>query len=309
MSIGIQRSRRIQVLEYVDVVGKFGLAGASGASGWLFVHPFDVAKVQMQINKDASATLASTCRTILASDGVTGLYAGLNFAMWRQATYTTSRMGLYDVVMPMFAGSDGKVSAVGKMAAGVAAGGIAATMCCPVEVGLVRAQADGRLPPAERRNYKGLFDAVRTIKATEGVSALWRGVGPTVGRGAVVSMTQLASYDQAKEMLLPYMGEGFPLFVASALASGLIYCTASLPLDITKTRIQNMKPDPTTGQMPYSGMVDALMKIPAKEGVLALWKGFPPYFLRSGGHTIFMFLFKEQYTSMYKTWRAKQLAD
>jgi solute carrier family 25 oxoglutarate transporter 11 len=306
MSIGIQRSDRVAQLAWIDTAAKFGLAGGSGASGWLFVHPFDVVKVRMQINKEVGATLASTCKGIIAADGVSGLYAGLNFAMWRQATYTTSRMGLYDVLMPMFAGSDGKVSAIGKAASGVAAGGIAATMCCPVEVGLVRAQADGQLPAAERRNYKGLFDAVKQIKATEGVGSLWRGVGPTVARGAVVSMTQLASYDQAKEMLLPVLGDGFPLFVASALVSATIYCTASLPLDITKTRIQNMKPDPVTGEMPYKGMFSALTKIAQTEGVLALWKGFPPYFARSGGHTIFMFLFKEQYTSMYKSWRSKQ---
>jgi len=288
----------------LDNAMKFGLAGLSGASGWLFVHPFDVAKVQMQINQKAGATLGSTCRTIVQSDGVAGLYAGLNFAMWRQATYTTSRMGLYDVMAPMFGGSDGKVSAFGKMAAGICAGATAATMCCPVEVGLIRAQADARLPPAERRNYRGLFDAVKRISATEGVPTLWRGVGPTVGRGAVVSMTQLATYDQAKEMLQPVIGDGFPLFVASALTSGLVYCTASLPLDITKTRIQNMKPD-ENGKMPYRGMIDALTKIPAKEGALALWKGFPPYFLRSGGHTIFMFLFKEQYNKMYNQARGR----
>merc|ERR1740138_566353 len=161
----------------------------------------------------------------------------------------------------MSAGSDGKVSAAGKAAAGVTAGGIAATACCPVEVGLVRSQADGRLPEDQRRNYRGLLDAIRRISAEEGVAALWRGVGPTVGRGAVVSMTQLASYDQAKEILEPVLGAGFPLFVSCAFTSGLIYCTASLPLDIAKTRIQNMKPD-ASGKMPYSGMIDVLTRIP-----------------------------------------------
>lgn len=291
--------------DILDKIFPFGLAGVSGASGWLFVHPFDVAKVQMQISSNPNATLASTVRGMMATEGVLGLYAGLNFAMWRQCTYTTSRMGLYDVLAPYFAGSDGKVGGLQKMAAGVCAGGIAASACCPVEVGLVRAQADGRLPLDQRRNYKGLYDAVKRISSEEGVSALWRGVGPTVARGAVVSCTQLASYDQAKEMLTPVLGPGFPTFVSSAFASGFIYCTASLPLDITKTRIQNMTVDPATGKMPYAGMVDALIKIPAREGVFALWKGFPPYFLRSGGHTVFMFLFKEQYTKMYKEARGK----
>lgn len=296
-----------QTKDAMDMIFPFALAGVSGASGWMFVHPFDVAKVQMQINKEAGATLMSTCKTIIAGEGVRGMYAGLNFALWRQATYTTSRMGLYDVLSGFAAqrSDDGKVSGLMKMGCGVVAGGTAATMCCPVEVGLVRSQADGRLPADQKRNYRGLLDCIRRVSAEEGVATLWRGVGPTVARGAVVSMTQLGSYEQAKELLTPVLGNGFPTFVCSAFASGLIYCTASLPLDICKTRIQNMVPDRATGQLPYSGLVDALMKVGKTEGILALWKGFPPYFLRSGGHTVGMFLFKEKYTQMYKDARGR----
>jgi solute carrier family 25 oxoglutarate transporter 11 len=289
----------------LDMVFPFALAGVAGASGWMFVHPFDVAKVQMQINPKPGATLVTTCSTIMSADGFRGLYAGLNFAMWRQGTYTTSRMGLYDVIASQAAGADGKVSPMMKMACGILAGSTAATACCPVEVGLVRSQADSRLPLEQRRNYRGLFDCVKRVSAEEGILTLWRGVGPTVGRGAVVSMTQLASYEQAKEMLTPVLGSGFPTFVTSAYISGFIYCAASLPLDITKTRIQNMVPDPTTGHLPYSGMMDALKKIPQREGFLALWKGFGPYFLRGGGHTVFMFLFKEKYTELYKYARGR----
>jgi solute carrier family 25 oxoglutarate transporter 11 len=259
----------------------------------------------MQINQEAGATMTSTVSTMFKNDGFKGLYAGLNFALWRQATYTTSRMGLYDVFSAQMADKDGKVGGITKMGCGVLAGGTAATMCCPVEVGLIRAQADSRLPPEQKRNYRGLFDAVKRIAAEEGVGTLWRGVAPTVARGAVVSMTQLASYEQAKEILTPIMGGGFPTFVCSAFASGLIYCTASLPLDITKTRIQNMVADPATGKMQYSGMMDALIKIPKTEGMFALWKGFPPYLARSGGHTVGMFLFKEQYSTFYKNQRGR----
>lgn len=289
---------------FTDEAMKFVIAGGAGMSGWMFVHPFDVLKVQMQINRTAGSSLGSTFSTILKSDGVVGLYAGLKFAMWRQATYTTARMGLYDVIAPQFADSSGHTSLPRKAAAGICAGSIAATACCPVEVGLIRAQADARLPLEERRNYRGLVDAVKRISATEGVPALWRGVGPTVGRGAVVSMTQLATYDQAKEMLKPALGDGFSLVLASSFASAFIYSSASLPLDITKTRIQNMKPD-ASGAMPYKGMIDALVKIPTTEGVMSLWKGFPPYLMRSGGHTVFMFMFKELYTGQWKAIKGK----
>lgn len=72
----------------------------------------------------------------------------------------------------------------------------------PAEVALVRMTADGQLPPAERRNYKSVFDAIMKISRQEGVSNLWRGAIPTMSRSMVVNGAQLASYSQTKEILL-----------------------------------------------------------------------------------------------------------
>jgi solute carrier family 25 oxoglutarate transporter 11 len=36
------------------------------------------------------------------------------------------------------------------------------------------------------------------------------------------------------------------------------------------------------------------------EGVLSLWSGFLPYYLRCGGHTVCMFLFVEQLRRSYR---------
>lgn len=62
--------------------------------------------------------------------------------------------------------------------------------------------SDGRLPAAERRNYKSVFDALIRITKEEGVVTLWRGAIPTMGRAMVVNAAQLASYSQAKQALL-----------------------------------------------------------------------------------------------------------
>lgn len=62
--------------------------------------------------------------------------------------------------------------------------------------------ADGRLPLAERRNYKNVFHALYRITSQEGVLTLWRGAIPTMGRAMVVNAAQLASYSQAKQFLL-----------------------------------------------------------------------------------------------------------
>ena len=61
-----------------------------------------------------------------------------------------------------------------------------------------------------------------------------------------------------------------------------------------------MQSQPTLpcGGLKYTGLAQTIGRVVAEEGVLSLWRGFPPYFLRSGGHTVFMFLFLEQYKAL-----------
>ena len=62
--------------------------------------------------------------------------------------------------------------------------------------------ADGHLKPEQRRNYKNVFDALIRIFREEGLTTLWRGTIPTMGRAMVVNAAQLASYSQAKQAIL-----------------------------------------------------------------------------------------------------------
>lgn len=293
------------------------------------MHPFDVVKVRMQVNR-TSLGAATVMSRIYALEGVTGLYSGLSAAVTRQLTYTTLRLGLYDEIRAhVLSGHPGDdIPFTYKVGCGLAAGATASTLCCPIEVSLVRMQADGNQPRAQRRNYRHAFDALYRVWREEGIATLWRGVVPTVTRGAVVSTTQLATYDQAKSVLKRngILSDGIPLHFAASLVSGFVYCWASLPLDICKTRMQDMRPDASTGRLPYRSIAQALYVIPKREGILALWKGFGPYFLRGkplfyflffifsvgtwisprlprvaltgGGHTIGMFVFAEQFKKL-----------
>ena len=46
---------------------------------------------------------------------------------------------------------------------------------------------------------KSVFDAWRRIIGEEGITALWTGCGPTIGRAMVVNVCQLCCQTQAKE--------------------------------------------------------------------------------------------------------------
>ena len=58
-----------------------------------------------------------------------------------------------------------------------------------------------------------------------------------------VQGAQLSSYSQTKESLVNtgYFTEGIFLHFCASMISGLVTTIASMPVDIVKTRIQNMK--------------------------------------------------------------------
>lgn len=62
-------------------------------------------------------------------------------------------------------------------------------------------------------------------------------------------------------------------------------------------RIQTMKM--VNGKPRYTGLFDVWVKTVQKEGVLGLWKGFSPYYMRMGPHTTLLLVFTEQFTYLY----------
>jgi solute carrier family 25 oxoglutarate transporter 11 len=286
---------------------EFVIGGLAGMSGWMFVHPFDFLKTRLQLAGEGQSGArrgpVQVLTTVIKQEGVKALYSGLSAALMRQATYTTVRLGTYENLKGSLEFLNPSLR---NVVSGVAAGAFGSLVSCPVEVCLIRMQADGQLKdPSMKRNYKHIFDALIRIAREEGVVTYWRGATPTVARAMVVSMTQLATYDEAKRQFLSLAPGVFKkngkettsLHLAASLTSGLIYSAVSLPLDIAKTRMQNQFPGPD-GKLPYKNLFQTVGKVLSQEGAFALWKGFLPYFMRSGGHTVGMFLFLEQYRAM-----------
>jgi len=265
----------------------------------------DLVKNRMQLSvggagKKEYKTSLDVIKAILKNEGVFSLYNGLSAGLLRQATYTTTRLGVYNWLFTSFTSADGTPPTfLAKAGLGMAAGVCGAFVGTPAEVALIRMTADGRLPPDQRRNYSSVFSALVRMTREEGLLTLWRGAVPTMGRAMVVNAAQLASYSQAKESLLKtgYFTEGIFLHFASSMISGLVTTAASMPVDIAKTRIQNMKT--IDGKPEYKGAVDVLTKVVRNEGIFALWKGFTPYYARLGPHTVLTFIFLEQLNKAY----------
>ncbi|XP_044939140.1 mitochondrial 2-oxoglutarate/malate carrier protein isoform X1 [Mustela putorius furo] len=272
----------------------------------VFVQPLDLVKNRMQLSGEGAKTREyktsfHALTSILRAEGLRGIYTGLSAGLLRQATYTTTRLGIYTVLFERLTGADGTPPGfLLKALIGMTAGATGAFVGTPAEVALIRMTADGRLPPDQRRGYKNVFNALIRIAREEGVPTLWRGCIPTMARAVVVNAAQLASYSQSKQFLLDsgYFSDNILCHFCASMISGLVTTAASMPVDIVKTRIQNMRM--IDGKPEYKNGLDVLVKVVRYEGFFSLWKGFTPYYARLGPHTVLTFIFLEQMNKAYK---------
>eukprot|EP00873_Tetraselmis_striata_P037947 jgi/Tetstr1/458211/TSEL_044699.t1 len=267
--------------------------GVSGMMATTVIQPIDMVKVRLQLG--AKGSPIGVASAIIKEEGFGALYKGLSAGLLRQATYTTARLGFYNKISDAaIAYNNGQsLPLLGKALCGLTAGAMGAIVGNPADLSLIRMQADGTLPAAERRGYKNAFDALIKIAKDEGIGGWFAGAGPTVVRAMALNMGMLASNDHFKEMFVEHMGykkTDRMTVVGSACAAGVVAATFSLPFDFIKTRIQKMKALPD-GTMPYKGSIDCAIKTLAQEGPLAFYTGYPTYCVRIAPHVSFTLVF------------------
>ena len=289
-----------------DKLRPFLIGGLSGMAATCVVQPIDTVKVRIQIlgeNKAKGAEVSTNPltvgRKILANEGVGALYKGLDSALVRQATYTTTRLGVYSYFFEKVKREKGKVSFANKFYISCLAGFTGALVGTPADLALVRFQSDATLPVAERRNYKNVVDAFGRIVKEEGFFSLWKGSTPTVLRALALNIAMLTSNDEIKERLTAMRGLKKPdptsVFTASAI-SGFLSAFVSLPFDNIKTKMQKQKKLPD-GTLPYSSFFDCFKKTVSKDGLGGLWIGFfPTYYIRIAPHIMITLIVQDWLT-------------
>ena len=130
---------------------------------------------------------------MVKNEGVRTLYTGLSAGLLRQATYTTTRLGIYGSLYATFSKTHGRPGLAMDLAFGMTAGGVGALVGTPADMVLTRMTMDGSLPVDQRRNYSGVFDAFSRIHKEGGVRKLWKGATPTVFRAIVLNAAQLTT--------------------------------------------------------------------------------------------------------------------
>ncbi|KAI1716070.1 mitochondrial carrier protein [Ditylenchus destructor] len=251
-------------------VGRWYFGGLAGACAAGCTHPLDLLKVHLQTQQTGKLGLPQMAVRIWATDGFFGFYNGLSASLMRQLTYSTTRFGVYETAKKQFP-IDQQLPFYQKVFLAGVSGACGGVVGSPADLLNVRMQNDIKLPPAERRNYKHAIDGLFRICREEGITKLFNGCTMATVRGTLMTIGQLAFYDQIKQTLitmeLAQDNIYTHLFSSFLAASGATVLTQ--PMDVLKTRMMNAKP----GQ----------------------FKGFFPAWVRLAPHTILLFVFFEQF--------------
>lgn len=200
----------------------YASAGLANVISACFTNPADVIKVRQQLLKDrARASFLSVATGMIRSEGVVSLWSGVTAACLREGTYSTIRMGGYEPLKRIYDSRLGlsESSFANKLLAGITSGAIGAACSSPTDLMKIRMQAarpDGRPP------YKTSFHGFVQVYKEGGLRALWRGVYPNTIRAAVLTSSQIATYDQVKGWFKKSVGlqEGLGLHFAASMVAG-----------------------------------------------------------------------------------------
>ncbi|KAJ7547436.1 hypothetical protein O6H91_08G085800 [Diphasiastrum complanatum] len=288
-------------------VTMFVLAGISNMCAAAITNPVNVVKVRMQLdgalfspqNQNYPGLIRGIIR-VAKEENVLSLWKGTGAALLREASYSSIRMGAYEPLKKALGGDNPVHTPLWiKVTAGACAGVIGSTIANPTDVVMVRMQGPEQASlggSSGHWKYRGTFHAFTSIAKQEGIRGLYRGLGPTMQRAALLNSVQVPSYDHTKHTLLNagLMEEGILCHLASSMTAGLATALAISPVDLLRTRIMQQGIHADGSGVLYASSLDCLWKTLQVEGPRSLYKGFVPVWMRIGPHTVITFFIFEQ---------------
>lgn len=247
----------------------FLAGGLAGAVARTASAPLDRIKLLFQVQAVDSFGSSSTpytgvvqaARKIIHEEGFLAFWKGNGMNVVRIFPYAAAQLGANDHYKRILASDGGELSVPRRLLSGACAGMTATALTHPLDTMRLRLA----LP---NHPYKGAGQGLVMVVRTEGIMALYKGLGPTLVGVAPYAALNFASYDLLKNHF--YEGHK-PQNPAGNLllggVSGTLAATVCYPLDTIRRRMQ-MK-----GQV-YRNQLHAFTTIWTQEGLRGFYRGW-----------------------------------
>lgn len=273
---------------------------AAGFTATLF-SPIECVKTRLQVQDQPGwprlyrQGFARALVQIGTEDGILRLWShGFAGFVGRDLLYSGLRIGLYPTLRGLLSRgvAKGEVGLGEKIVAGAVTGALGAAIANPLDVVRVRMSCEGGVVDAQSGllatgmrtghapRWRSTLHCFRDCADNEGVlRGLWRGVGPTVARAALLSSGNLASYDHSKVLLIRRgWADAGPLHTVCAIISGLVATTACNPADVLKSALMSAR---ASGDPPPTAL-GAASSILRTHGLRGFMRGWTAAYARAG---------------------------
>jgi len=184
-------------------------------------------------------------------------------------------MGLYEPTKEALGASDPMHTPLAlKVLAGAITGASGSVLANPFD--LVKVRMQGVPGSGGRACYPSVMAALRAIyREGAGLRGLWRGTSATVQRAALLTASQVPSYDHVKHLLvdLGYMREGYSCHFFCSMVAGVVAAAVTSPADLVKSRLMLQPVDPVGSAVQQHGRL--LHEGRAQRGLPCAFQGLP----------------------------------
>ncbi|KAM5352158.1 hypothetical protein ACJ41O_004881 [Fusarium nematophilum] len=272
------------------VVAAFCAGGVAGAVSRTVVSPLERLKILMQVQsvgRDAyKLSVGQALAKMWREEGWRGFMRGNGTNCIRIVPYSAFQFSSYNFykrnIFEKSPGAD--LSPLSRLICGGVAGITSVVLTYPLDIVRTRLsiQSASFAELGERPDkLPGMWATLVHMYKTEGgMSALYRGIIPTVAGVAPYVGLNFMVYESARKYLTPE-GEQNPSAtrkLAAGAISGAVAQTCTYPFDVLRRRFQINTMSGMGYQ--YKGITDAIKVIVMQEGVKGLYKGIVPNLLK-----------------------------
>ena len=216
-------------------------------------------------------------RAILAEGGPLAFWRGNGTNVLKIAPETAIRFVAFDWAKRQIAADPGSVSPLERFVAGAFGGVVATCLVYPLEI------AKTRLALSAAGELDGIGHCLSSLVRTEGLSAVYRGLGASLLGIIPYSGTELMTFTLLRDAYVARFPDKEPgvgtLLTCGAVAS-LSGQVVAFPLQLARTRLQAQGLPGREGTV-YKGVLDCLSSVVRRDGLIGLYRGMLPGFMKS----------------------------
>jgi len=253
--------------------------GVGNAFSRTVIAPLERTRVQMIADAGKYPSMAACMKDIVAKEGVVGFWAGNALNVGRILPQQAMAFFAKDYFKELYAGGpDKKPTALQTLAASMSSGIICQTGVYPIDLVRTRMMTSPGV-------YTSIWDCCMSTIRNEGPMAMFKGLLPANMFAVPYYGTQFFVYDMLKIQYSTFNRPvddprpanaliGIPLGAISSMSA----CFVAFPFQMAWKRLQVQG----VGGRPmlYSGAVDCIQQVVAKEGIKGVYAGLVPNLIK-----------------------------